>query len=260
MDSKKLVKAIREIRRYLLIHDEPIKAVNLLNLFVKDCPELKGELETTKKMISHLESEDAYQGVYADDPVPDASTIEPKEIIVNPGAKYFRYGWICDELKKYQPESYADLACYVGTLPIWAAGRGIKAYGVDMTRASIVEAKRRAENEHKQVNFICGNLMDFKQKVNFVSAFEVIEHVPDDKAFIKHLLSIAKDWVYITTPNLSYGDGEGNVGHWDFGGGTRGHVRVYNENTLSKLIEDCGGKIGDMFIKDYLIHVKFKNG
>jgi predicted RNA methylase len=259
MDSKKLVKAIKEIRRYLLIHDEVIKAVGLLELFIDDFPQLLPELETTKKMIIHLNSDKEYTEVYANDPVEDASTIEPYEIIANPGIKYFRYSWICDELKKYQPDTYADLACYIGTLPIWAAGHGIKAYGVDMTKASIAEAKRRADKEHKEVEFVAGNLMDFKTKVNIVSAFEVIEHVPDDKAFIKHLLSIGKDWVYITTPNLSYGDGEGNLGHWDFGGGTRGHVRIYNENTLKQLIESCGGKVGDEFVKDNLIHVKFSH-
>jgi len=258
MDSKKLADAIRTIRRELLIKDEPIKAHRLLEAVIKDLPELKEELERTKKMIRHLSDREEYLKVYSTSPSEDCADIEPEELIVHPGAKYYRYQWICDEIKHLQPETYADLACYVGTLPIWAASQGVKAYGVDLTKNTIAEAERRAENEKKEVEFIQDDLMNFKKGVDLVSAFEVLEHVPDDEAFIKHLLGLAKQWAYITTPNYSFGDGEGNLGHWDFGGGVRGHVRIYNENTLTDLIERCGGEVGDMFVKDGLLHAKFR--
>jgi len=255
----KIIRAIRELRRELLLKDEPLKAYNLLKEAVKEFPELKDETERTKKMVAHIFNPKEYRKIYGDDPVKDISLIEPEDLFKNPAAKYARYEWITEEIKRTKPASYLDLACYAGTLVLWAASQGIKATGVEITKAAAKTATERAKKNNLPVRIICGDLMDYHKKADIVSAFEVIEHIPDDNAFIRHVGSLANKWVYISTPNGAFDNGKGNLGHWEFGGGTRGHVRVYNKKTLTKLIENNGGVIDQIFIdRDKLLCAKFK--
>ena len=85
---KKVVRAIRELRRELLIKDQPLKAYHLLQEAVKEYPELKDELERTKKMISHALDPEEYKKVYSENPSENLSIIEPEETFRNPARKY----------------------------------------------------------------------------------------------------------------------------------------------------------------------------
>lgn len=247
MDSNKLIDAARLVRRELLLKDEPIKAYNMLRKL--DMKELEPELDKTYGMIRHVFEPELYEEIYKTAPLDDAHLIEPESVAINPSTKYDRYGWIMQELHDEKPESYMDLACYVGSLPIYAASIGINAYGVDMTDRAVEIAIERAKKSglDKKATFFQGDVTKFDTvKADLVSAFEVFEHVPDPKAFVKHLLSIANKYVYLTTPDGPFGDGAGNLGHWEWDGKkmhTRGHITAWNKNTFKKLLEDCECKI-----------------
>lgn len=263
---KRLIKAIKTIRKELLLRDEPLKAYNLLN--VVNFPELEEEKKRSYALVRHVYDHDFYESLYGahgEDDVPDAELIEPRRMIRNATGKYMRYDWILSEFEKVKPESYLDLACYIGSLVTSAAARGIKATGVDMTQRTIEIASERAKSEGLDATFYRSDILEFdKVTADMVSAFEVLEHVPDPVKFIKHLKSLSKKFVYITTPNLCYGDGDGNQGHWEWDGvdsHMRGHIRAFSKGSMEKLMKDAGAEVIDLIEqKDGLLWCKFKGG
>jgi 2-polyprenyl-3-methyl-5-hydroxy-6-metoxy-1,4-benzoquinol methylase len=200
-------------------------------------------------MLGNVLVEGLYEKIYGDDPVPDAEKIEPESVALDAERQYARYAWAVQEAKDLEAETYIDLACYLGSLPLTIANKVPsikKAYGVDMTKQSINIARSRAEkfNLEDKTEFFVDNVEGFnKVKADLVTAFEVIEHVKDPVKFVKNLADIANKWVLISTPNGCYDDGRGNMGHWEWDGNemhTRGHVRAFRKGNLKKLIEDCG--------------------
>lgn len=251
--------SLQILRRELLIKDEPIKALNLYKLFEIDDPNLYG-------LVRHIYDPETYRkyyGMQGEDQIPDCEVIEPRDLIDHAELKYDRYKWVVSEFENEKPKSYLDLACYVGSLVTTAASRGIEAYGVDMTKRAVEVARERAASKNLKCEFFCDDATTFdKVKVDMVSAFEVIEHVPDPKQFVNHLCDLSNGWVYITTPNGSYDNGRGNLGHWDWDGKElhiRGHVRVFTKESMFKLMEECGCEIGFLEVMpDTLIWCKFR--
>jgi hypothetical protein len=247
----KLSQAVKIIRQELVTKDEPLKAWRLLNLF----PELKGELElewkNTKGMIRHCFDEEELRKAYQDVECLDCELIEPEEVIKNPAIKFHRYGWMANELQKYKPKTYLDMGCYVGSLVMYASGLGIKASGVDYTPKVIETAKRRALKLDLTPDFYVGDVRKFdKVKADFVSCFEVLEHIPEVEKFIEHLANLANEWVYVSTPDGPYGNGEGNIKQgWEWDGkGVRGHIRVFTKETIKDLLKNY--EVGQLFTDD----------
>jgi len=65
----------------------------------------------------------------------------------------------------------------------------------------------------------------------YVTAFDVIEHIPDDKTFIKHMFRICKEGIFISTPNY-------NV----FKCKNKYHIREYKPEELINLSETVSNK------------------
>jgi len=240
--------------------DEPLKAYYLLKEL--DIPELKEDLDKTYGMVRHLFEPELYKKIYANDSCLSYEKIEPESKALHAEMIYPRYAWVLEEMEKERSKSLIDLACYVGSLVLTAADRGIKATGVDMTAKAIKVAQERAKRLSVDAKFVCSDLMDYKGKADTVVAFEVIEHVPDPELFIKHLLSLVNKggWCYISTPDGPYGNGAGNLGHWEYDGEhTRGHVRVFTHKTLEGLIKSCGCET-TIGIDGGLLFAKFRKG
>lgn len=239
---------IKVIRKELLIKDEPIKAYNMLKEL--NVPELEEELNNIYGMIRHIYEPEIYNSVYGMDgefSIYDAELIEPEEVCTHAELRYPRYRWLLEGLVEDKAKSYIDLACYLGSLVITASSRSIKSYGVDLTKDAIDIARRRASKFGVGAEFYLDNVETFdKVKADVVSAFEVLEHVTDPEKFIKHISSLANKAVYISTPNGSYGNGEGNLGHWEWDGNenhTRGHVRVFTKDSLFRLLNKCNCEV-----------------
>ena len=221
--------AARIVRKTLLVRDQPLKAYELLKKL--NLPELKDELERTKACIAHVFDKDRYIKYYSE---------ELKEES-NP-TWFKRYQWVIDKLGDVK--TVCDVGCGTGELVGALVDKGYKATGVNLFKPSLDYARKT----YPKATFIESDARDWQpsEKYDAVIAQEILEHIPDDKAFIDHCASLTNGWVYLTTPDGPVLDGEGNLGHWehDMGGGVRGHIRVYNEETLRKLLE--GYEIGEL--------------
>lgn len=257
-----LIDAVKIIRKELTIKDEPLKGFRLLEAL--NIPELEDLKHKSYMMVRHYFKPEEHVKAY-DIPVPDAVYIEPEQVIDNPGARYARYGWIVDELEVNKPKTYIDLGCYVGSLPCYAATKGIISTGVDLTRGSLDVAKQRALKRGLDVNFVQHDVTTFNEgKYDMVSSFEVFEHVINPQQYIHHLASLtnAGGWVYITTPDGPFGNGEGNLnmkGGWEWkeGDGCRGHLYCFNKKIMQELLKDY--EIGRLTSEpDGLIWIKYR--
>lgn len=256
MDTKQ---AIKTIRKELIIKDEPLKAWKLLELF-KDIPGLEEERKNTYGMVRHVFDEEELRKAYQDVPCDDCELIEPEHIADNPAAKFDRYKWMMKEIEQGKPKSYLDLGCYVGSLVIWAAKQGVKAWGVDYTPKVIEVARRRAKTRGVNPKFYVGDIRAFdKIRADYVAALEVPEHIPDVENFVENLANLAKKWVFLSTPDGPYGNGEGNIKQgWEWDGkGVRGHLRVFTHETMKQLLKNY--RIGKIFTDEGgLLCVKYR--
>ena len=234
-----LQNAIKIIRKYLVIHDQPLKAYQLMEAL--NIPELDDLKNKSYGMVRHFYSQKEHVKAY-DIPVPDCELIEPEECAINPQNRYARYAWFMEDTKDVK--SMIDLGCYVGSLVIASSRRGAKAVGVDLTTGSINVAKSRAKKLGKDCNFYVADVTKFdKGTYDAVVSFEVFEHVLDPQQYIDHLASLTNDgaWVYITTPDGAYGNGQGNLDmgwEWQEGNGTRGHLRTFNQKIMRQLLNN----------------------
>lgn len=257
--------ALKLIRKELLIKDEPLKAYNLLMRFKKEFGiELKEEIEKTKKMIIHYFDPKEYDFTYNENMDKDNfEVIEAPHYATHANERYYRYAWVLDHLKKDKAKSYMDMGCYVGSMVTTAASLGIKSVGVDFTKKAIEYAKQRAKSAgvEDKTEFFQGDVTKFdKRKAEHVSSMEVIEHVVDARAYAEHLANLASEWVYVSTPDGPYGNGEGNLPNWDWRGPTdrRGHLRVFTKDSMKKMLEDLGMEIADMNTVEELLNVKYR--
>jgi 2-polyprenyl-3-methyl-5-hydroxy-6-metoxy-1,4-benzoquinol methylase len=252
--------ALKVIRKELIIKDEPLKAFNLLKRFEDEHGvKLPTEMKNTEVMIAHYFNPKDHDFAYNENmSLDNHEQIEGIEYATDAGKRYWRYQWILDNLEN--AKSYMDMGCYVGSVVTTASLRGIKSIGVDATRKSIEIARRRAKDVGADCEFFIDDVTTFnKRKAEHVSSMEVIEHVNDPKAYAKHLADLATKWVYVSTPNGPYGNGEGNLPNWDLRGPTdrRGHLVVFTKHTLEKMLEDM--EIDQLIEgEDGLLHVKYR--
>ena len=228
--------AARIVRKELLIRDQPIKAYELLEKL--NLPELQKELELTKAAIAHVFDKDRYIKYYSEE-----LKEEPNEV------KFKRFDWVVKNLG--DAKDVIDLGCATGELVGLLTENGFKAQGVNLYQPSIEYARRK----YPKGIFVCDDVFNIKGKWDAVIAQEILEHIPDDKAFIKHCASLTDGWVFLTTPDGPVLDGDGNRENWEHrGDGVRGHIRAYNEETLRELLK--GYTIGE-FKKDTDNGVKY---
>jgi 2-polyprenyl-3-methyl-5-hydroxy-6-metoxy-1,4-benzoquinol methylase len=256
--------AILALRKELIIKDEPLKAYNMLIRFRDEHGiDLKDEIDRTYKMISHYFDPKEFDVAYNDNVQNNNfEDIEPICFATDASPRYWRYKWVQDHLDREKAKSYMDMGCYVGSMVTTAAKKGIESTGVEYTKKVVEVARRRAREVNVDATFYADDVTKFdKVKAEHVSSMEVLEHIIDPALYLDHLANLATKWVYVSTPNGPYGDGEGNLPNWDYRGPTdrRGHLFVFTEHTLRKILEDQGMEIDELIEgEDLLLHVKYR--
>lgn len=254
MTDPKLLEAVRALRKELIVKDEPLKAFNLLVSL--NLPELEEEKKKTMSMIRHMFDYEFYKK-YHEESLPEFP--EPEEDCIYIDNKWPRYKWMLGKLE--EKSTIVDLGCGDGSFCLTLANKGYEVVGVNLHKESIRLVGERATkfNLHTRCKFIQADVFDYKDPADFVIISEIVEHVPDPKKLVDHAASMANKWVFLTTPNGPFMNGEGNLPQWDFKGpdDVRGHVRVYNKKLMEELLKDY--EIGELTeAEDGLLHVMYR--
>lgn len=164
-----------------------------------------------------------------------------------------------------------DVGCNDGNLSLYMARAGCEVVGVDIAR-NAVEAARRNAAEHgignaqfRAMDFATG--WDEPEVFDFALCSHVIEHVPDDAAFVARIAFALKPGgrLLLFTPcvySSTYWLGKliPLQALW-VQGEEIGHLRHYSRLGLRKLLEDCGlvvqhGGCLDGIARDWLWHCR----
>ncbi len=115
--------------------------------------------------------------------------------------------------------------------------------GVDISENAVEYAKQR----FKRANYYCMDfvqLLDSKNKYDFVYSSEVIEHVSNINLYMKALENLVKKdgYLYITTPDLGHPKVPEDITEWDVFCPPI-HVQHFTRKTVAILFQRYGFKI-----------------
>jgi len=146
-----------------------------------------------------------------------------------------------------------DLGCCGGYFSVKFAKLGAKVTGVDMSKNALNAAKYYAKKEKVKIKFILGDATKIKAKevFDFILAKDIIEHIPDDAAFLKNLNKYLKPGgkVIITTQNwkcFNYffeGAIRKLLGQKKWLGWDGTHLRWYSSGRLKRKLKEAGFKV-----------------
>ena len=151
-----------------------------------------------------------------------------------------REQFIVESIRPKADEKAFDIGCGLGYFTSLLAERG-DVYGVDIDRESL-------EFAHKQcgASFLLANALSlpFKNSTfDYILASEIIEHLPDEKIFLKELKRVAKKGaiIVLTTPSLDGLLQTSNICHES---GTEYHYRDgYRKEELTEILESAGFEV-----------------
>jgi 2-polyprenyl-3-methyl-5-hydroxy-6-metoxy-1,4-benzoquinol methylase len=101
-------------------------------------------------------------------------------------------------------KTFLDVGCGAGELACTLAEHGLKGTAVDFSENAIEVANtlRKSRNiTEKKLTFKLGGLENVVGKsFDLVSCYEVLEHVKNDKALLKELITYSNRYVLISVP------------------------------------------------------------
>ena len=147
----------------------------------------------------------------------------------------------------FKNRTVCDIGCGVGSFLLEAKKRGMKVYGYDINKQQTSIARIKYHLSHvvaaEKLDEFCKKDKIQKHFFDVITAFEVIEHVPDVNAFVKDMSFYLRKggYVIISCPNsdrLSLHE------RWDY---PPIHLSRFNKTSMQKLFEKYG-----FFMKEWV--------
>lgn len=150
----------------------------------------------------------------------------PDDVAVNANRVFPRVAWALDVAEEVQPKKVLDLGCLEGFTVLTIANH-VKSVevgvGVDLSKDGIELANKRLDLVGANLTFLQDSIENFlettEEKFDFITLFEVIEHVKDPVKLLKLIDRVKTDdaTILISTPDFeapTYGkDDEQNKCH-----------------------------------------------
>lgn len=162
-----------------------------------------------------------------------------------------------------------DLGCHTGPLSLYMANAGCDVTGIDLAKNAVDTAIRTAEYwKARNLRFVQMDFLEDWQDADifdFVLCNHVVEHVPDDEAFIKKIHFATRPGGQLllmapTTYSSLYRVHKAITGKfsWDE---EVGHLRRYNRKTFTELVEKASYQVEkieflDSFLREWTIVYK----
>lgn len=137
---------------------------------------------------------------------------------------------------------FVEVGCGAGDLSGILLARGCQGVGVDFSSDAIAIASKNLSSEiaggryqlHEGDIMQSENVAKYRKFFNLAMSMMVMEHVEDDKQFIKNLAELTVDdgLVMVAVP--------GRMDRWGIEDDTVGHLRRYENYDLQKVMQDAG--------------------
>lgn len=157
---------------------------------------------------------------------------------------------IVEQISALRPRVVADLGCGDGLLleHLTGAGAGSTFVGIDLSPAQIARNRARLP----QIEWLCADIGadelpdGLSARFDMVISSEVIEHVDDDRAFLKAARRIARPGglLMLTTQSGPIRPTEMSVGH----------VRHYTADSIRRALDDSGWAIERIWNEGFPFH------
>lgn len=190
-----------------------------------------------------------------------------KRIINN---KNFTYRVLIDVINnnvhQLQSKKVLDIGCGAGTVSFYLASKKARIWGIDISQRAIQKCVQTAKNLslQKQARFFCGTLDTLKNnsKFDLVICSEVIEHIENDREFLKDIYKILKKGsvLILSTPSK-------NAPLYKIGFARKfdkrvGHLRRYLPEEIEELVKSVGFSIKEVkltegVLRNFLFLTKF---
>jgi len=134
-----------------------------------------------------------------------------------------------------------EVGCGAGDLYETVTKLGYDITGIDYSQEAVALARQRlSENLDKErINIECKTLDEIEETFDIIFAFEVLEHIKEDKEALSRMNQLLKQngYLLISVPAHSrwFGPSDRSVGHF----------RRYDKKTFLELLEQCQFKVED---------------
>ena len=183
---------------------------------------------------------------------------KPQKRVV--GEKNFTYRILIGIIKNCMNKDVRrvlDIGCGVGTISFYLANKGLHVTGIDVSKNAIDNCKQTAANLclKNKTEFILGTLekINFNKKFDLVICSEVIEHISDDKNFLKIIHKVTRKGgiLILSTPSI-------NAPLYKLGFSRQfdkrvGHLRRYERNDIEKLVKSAGFLIKELKLTEGIL-------
>lgn len=136
-----------------------------------------------------------------------------------------------------------DIGCSTGIFLDIAKAKGWQTYGLELNEVEFALAQEKGHNVYNSLL----NQVDFNQKFNIVSLWDVFEHIKDGDAILKEIKNILTDdgVILLQIPSADSLAARAMQEKCNMFDGLE-HVNLYGVRSLTKLIENNGLKILDI--------------
>lgn len=166
-------------------------------------------------------------------------------------ANDFMYGWVIRAIAPFLKEdaTFLDAGCGEGDVVLHAASRGLRCTGTDISEKAIAACNESARQLGlaDRAKFLAGLIDEIEvpsEHFDLILCNQVIEHVPEDGAFLRRLHALLRPdgRAVITVPSQ-----EAPAHHWrkraagtDYFDEEVGHLRRYTADGFRRTVEAAG--------------------